>query len=58
MEKKFLKLGDINAYKIADGLSDFIWDLVSQCDWFNKSTLWIQYVTDFDSIGGNTAEGF
>ena len=58
MEKKFLKLGDINAYKIADGLSDFIWDLVSKWDWFNKRTLGIQYVTAVDSIGGNTAEGF
>lgn len=58
MAKSFLKLDDINAYRIADSLSDFIWDLVSKWDWFNKSTLGTQYVKAVDSIGGNTAEGF
>lgn len=58
MSKSFLKLDNINAYKIADSLSDFVWDLVSKWYWFNKSTLGVQYVKAVDSIGGNTAEGF
>lgn len=58
MGKNFLKLENINAFSISDKLSDFIWDLVSKWDWFNKKTLGIQYVTAVDSIGGNIAEGF
>lgn len=58
MSKNFLKLDNINAYIIADKLADFIWDLVSKWDWFNKRTLGIQYVTAVDSMGGNVAEGF
>lgn len=58
MIKTFLKLEDINAYKISNELSDSVWEAVSQWDWFNKRTLGIQYVTAIDSIAGNTAEGF
>jgi len=29
MEKKYLKLEDITAYKIASELSDYIWQIVS-----------------------------
>lgn len=58
MIKSFLKPDSINAYRIADSLSDIVWDLVSKWDWFNKSTLGTQYVRAVDSIGGNTAEGF
>ncbi len=58
MKKKYLELADINAYVIADSLSDYVWDLVSKWDWFNKRTLGIQFVNSIDSIGGNTAEGF
>lgn len=58
MGKNFLKLENINAYVIADKLSDLVWDLVLKWDWFNKRTLGIQYSTSVDSIGGNIAEGF
>lgn len=54
----YLSLEKINAYKISDGLSDFIWDLVSKWDWFNKKTLGAQYTTAIDSIPANIAEGF
>lgn len=56
--KNFLNLNDINAYKIADDLSDRVWDTVFKWDWFNKRTLGVQYVNSIDSIGGNVAEGF
>ena len=58
MATNFLKIEQINAYSIANELSDFIWDLVSKWDWFNKRTLGIQYLTAVDSIAGNIAEGF
>ena len=58
MGKNFLKLENINAYSMSDKLSDFVWDVVSKWDWFNKRTLGVQYVTAVDSVGGNIAEGF
>jgi len=58
MEKKYLKLEDITAYKIASDLSDYVWKIISKWDWFNKRTLGIQYMNAIDSIAGNIAEGF
>lgn len=58
IDKNFLNLESINAYTIADKLSDFVWENISGWDWFNKRTLGIQYVNAIDSIGGNVAEGF
>lgn len=58
LSKNFLNLEDINAYNIADKLSDCIWEIVSRWDWFNKRTLGIQYVNSSDSVGGNISEGF
>ncbi len=56
--EKYLKLNDIEAYKKATGISDYIWALVDKWDWFNKRTLGVQWVDSTDSIGGNIAEGF
>lgn len=58
MEKKYITLHDIRAYKIAAELSDFIHSIVSSWDWFNKRTLGVQLVDSADSIAGNIAEGF
>src|SRR4030067_1402965 len=58
MGKNFLKLENINAYSMSDKLSDFVWDVVSKWDWFNKRRLGVQYVAAVDSVGGNIAEGF
>src|SRR3989304_7658409 len=58
MVKNFLKPEQINAYGVANELSDFIWNLVSKWNWFSKKTIGIQYVTAIDSIAGNIAEGF
>ena len=58
MAKKYVKLADIRFYKISSELSDFIWEIVSKWDWFNKQTLGTQWVRSTDSIAGNIAEGF
>ena len=55
---KWLKLEDIKAYMIASKLSDYVWKVVSEWDWFNKRTLGVQWVNATDSISGNVAEGF
>ncbi len=58
MEKKYLKLNDIDAYKIAFNLSNYVWDLIVKLDRFSKDTLGIQFVRVVDSISANIAEGF
>ncbi len=57
-EKKYLKLNDIESYKIAFNLSNYVWDLVIKWDYFSKITLGEQLVTAVDSISENIAEGF
>jgi len=56
--KKYLKLNDIEAYKIAFNLSNYVWDLVIKWDHFPKNTLGQQFVRAVDSISENIAEGF
>ncbi|MCL5029251.1 MAG: four helix bundle protein [Bacteroidetes bacterium] len=55
--KKFLKLNDIEAYKISFRLSNHIWDLILKWDHFGKDTAGKQYVTAADSVSANIAEG-
>ena len=55
---KYLQLNDIDCYKRALSLSTYVWNLVSEWDWFAKKTVGIQFVTAIDSISANIAEGF
>jgi four helix bundle protein len=56
--KKFLKLNDIEAYRIAFKLSNQVWDIVLKWDYFAKDTVGKQFVKSVDSISANIAEGF
>ena len=56
--KKFLKLNDIESYRIAFKLSNYVWDLVIKWDYFAKDTVGKQFVKAVDSISANIAEGF
>ena len=56
--KKYLKLNDIEAYKIAFKLSNYVWDIVLKWDYFAKDTVGKQFVKAVDSISANIAEGF
>ena len=38
MEKKYLLLNDIDAYKTAFNLSNYVWTIVIKWDWFAKRT--------------------
>ncbi|MCJ7553032.1 MAG: four helix bundle protein [Ignavibacteriaceae bacterium] len=58
MDKKYLKLNDIDAYKIAFNLSNYVWDLVIKWTRFNSDTIGKQFVRSVDSISANIAEGF
>lgn len=56
--KKYLKLNDIEAYKIAFNLSNYVWHIVIKWDHFPKITLGQQIIRAIDSISENIAEGF
>ena len=53
-----MKLNDLNAYKIAFNLSNFVWDIVIKWDFFARDTVGKQFVKSVDSISANIAEGF
>ncbi len=57
-EIKYLSLNDIEAYKIAFNLSNFVWDIILKWDYFAKDTVGKQFVRSVDSISANIAEGF
>ena len=57
-DKKFLKLNDIEAYRIAFKLSNYVWDVVIKWDYFAKDTVGKQFVKAVDSVSANIAEGF
>lgn len=56
--KKYLQLNDIDCYKRGLSLSNYVWSIVIEWEWFSKRTVGIQFVTAVDSISANTAEGF
>ncbi len=58
MEKNYLTLNSIDAYKTAFDLSNYVWDLVIRWDNFAKFTVGKQLVESTDSISANVAEGF
>ncbi len=58
MDKKYLKLDNVTAYKIAFFLSNYVWDIVIQWDYFAKDTVGKQFVKATDSMSANIAEGF
>jgi four helix bundle protein len=58
MDKKYLQLNDISAYKTAFHLSNYVWKIVVNWDGFAKNTVGMQFVRAVDSISANIAEGF
>lgn len=57
-EGKHLPLEQLTAYKLADELSDYVWDIVDKWDYFAKKTIGDQLVRAADSIGANVAESY
>lgn len=58
MDKKYLQLNDISAYKTSFYLSNYIWDIVIKWNYFEKDTVGKQFVRAVDSVSANIAEGF
>ncbi len=57
-DKSYLKLNDISSYKISFHLSNYVWDIVVEWDYFAKDTVGKQFIRSADSISANIAEGF
>lgn len=57
-QKKYLQIEDLESYKIAFNLSNYIWNIVVNWDYFAKKTVGDQFVRSADSISANIAEGF
>ncbi len=55
---KYLKLNDIEAYRIAFALSNYVWNIVIKWDHFSKKTIGSQFTDAVDSVSANIAEGF
>jgi len=53
-----MALEDLSVYRLADQLSDRVWDIVVPWDWFAKKTVGDQLVRAADSIVANIAEGY
>jgi len=58
MQKKYLQLNNIDAYKIAYNLSNYVWEIVVNWDILAKKTIGEQFTRAVDSISANIAEGF
>jgi four helix bundle protein len=56
--KKYLKLNDIEAYKTAFKLSNYVWDIVINWNHFEKDTVGKQFARAIDSDSANISEGF
>ena len=55
---KYIKLGDLEIYKIAIELSDLAWEIFKNMEWYIKKNIGGQFLRAIDSIGANIAEGY
>ncbi len=54
----FIKLEDLDVYKLAEELADEIWEEVIRWEHFAKDTVGKQVVRSADSISANISEGY
>jgi four helix bundle protein len=57
-DKKFLKLNDIESYRISFQLSNYVWILVIDWSYLAQDTVGKQFIRAIDSVSANIAEGF
>lgn len=53
-----MQLDELEIYKLADQISDNMWELVLGWDVFSKDTIGKQLVRSADSMSANLAEGY
>jgi four helix bundle protein len=55
---EYIKLGDLEIYRLSLELSDLAWEMYEKMDWQIKKVMGDQFVRAIDSIGANIAEGY
>ena len=58
MSKEYIKLGDLDVYKMAVELSREAWKIYKRLDWRDKKIMGDQFIESTDSVGANIAEGY
>ena len=54
----YIKLSDLEVYKIARKISKIAWEIYSSLSWQEKKIFGDQHIESADSIGANIAEGY
>ena len=57
-KKKYIKLQDLEVYKLSRELSKIGWEIYEKMDWQTKKVIGDQFITATDSFGANLAEGY
>ncbi len=57
-KKKYIKLQDLEVYKLSRELSKIGWEIYEKMDWQTKKVIGDQFITATDSFGANVAEGY
>ena len=57
-KNKYIKLEDLEVYKLARELSKIGWEIYNSLDWQTKKVIGDQFITATDSFGANIAEGY
>jgi four helix bundle protein len=58
MNSEYVKLGDLEVYRLSFGLSDLAWVIFEKMDWTVRKVIGDQFIRSYDSIGANIAEGY
>jgi len=56
--KKYIKLQDLEVYKLARELSKIGWEIYNELSWPDKKIMGDQFISATDSVGANIAEGY
>lgn len=56
--KKYIRLKDLDVYRLAKKLSDIAWEVYESLKWNDRKTMGDQFIESIDSIGANIAEGY
>ncbi len=56
--KKYIKLQDLEVYKLAREMSGIGWKIYKDLDWQTKKIMGDQFIESTDSVGANIAEGY
>ena len=54
----YIKLSDLEVYRIAQEISEVSWKIYKELNWQEKKIIGDQFIRSADSIGVNIAEGY